>query len=318
VDIEDDRLVDLAGAEMTGQADTRPSVTVIVPTRNRAHLLETALRSLLAQDYPADRYEVVVVDDGSTDGTSSFVEGMARDGTRARLVLVRQSHKNQNTARNRGIAEADNDLLAFLDDDELAPPDWLSRLMDGALRHPEAGCVGGPYRVRFDGVPPRLCARCWPGEGAFDRGGSEGPISDVAGGNMLIRREAIARAGMFDESLQGHGDETEWMIRYGRAGGTIVYLPQAFIWHRRPAALLARIRLIFRVGGAGFRYSTSIGDDAHVASRAAQIPMHIAHAFRRRCSHGLVMAADSAGVLYEWTKLRGRSLIGPAASRGSR
>ena len=145
-----------------------PFISVVIPTRNRAHLLADALGSLLRQDYSTERYEIVVVDDGSTDETPLIVEELAADSRQPRVRLFRQPPKNQNAARNRGLSEAKGDLIAFFDDDEFAPKEWLSSLVQGAARHPDAGCLGGPARLQLEGRPPRLCERCSPGEGSFD------------------------------------------------------------------------------------------------------------------------------------------------------
>jgi GT2 family glycosyltransferase len=80
--------------------DERPLVSVVIPTRNRAALLSDALGSLVEQDYPADRYEILVVDDGSIDDTPSVVEALAQAHSKHRLSLLRQPAKNQNAARN--------------------------------------------------------------------------------------------------------------------------------------------------------------------------------------------------------------------------
>ena len=151
--------------------DERPLVSVVIPTRNRADLLSDALGSLVEQDYPADRYEILVVDDGSIDDTPSVVEALAQAHSKPRLSLLRQPAKNQNAARNRGVSEAKGELIAFLDDDELAPANWLSGLVAGFMRHPDADVVGGPYRLRLEASTPRVCEAHWPGvDGAFGWG----------------------------------------------------------------------------------------------------------------------------------------------------
>jgi cellulose synthase/poly-beta-1,6-N-acetylglucosamine synthase-like glycosyltransferase len=80
--------------------DERPLVSVVIPTRNRVDLLSDALGSLVEQDYPADRYEILVVDDGSIDDTPSVVEALAQAHSKPRLSLLRQPAKNQDAARN--------------------------------------------------------------------------------------------------------------------------------------------------------------------------------------------------------------------------
>jgi glycosyltransferase involved in cell wall biosynthesis len=277
--------------------DERPFVTIVIPTRNRAHLLHDALTSLVQQDYSDDLYEVVVVDDGSTDATA----GIARQFSQARRAplvrLVSQAPKNQSAARNRGVDNAKGSLIAFLDDDELAPAGWLSSLVDATFRYPDADCFGGPCRVRFEGRSPRLCRECWPGEGYKDLGNWEHRVEWVAAGNMMFRRRAFERAGRFNESLT-YGEEAEWAHRLNAAGGRIIYLPLAWILHRRTPDMLrlrSRLRKAFTTGAHDARSLVALGRPPRGLRRLISSSRPLAHAVRRECSGGLTQAAMSVG-----------------------
>jgi glycosyltransferase involved in cell wall biosynthesis len=284
----------------------RPFVTIVVPTRNRARLLGDALASLLVQDYPRDRYEIVVVDDGSTDGTAEVVLRSAKRAGPPKVGLIRQPHRAVDAARNRGVAAAAGSLIAFLDDDEVAPTGWLSTLIHAAHRYPEADCFGGPYRLRFEGRTPRLCSACVPLEGAVDRGEEERLVDWVDGGNMMIRPRAFEHVGGFDESMLHYG-AIEWMDRFVRAGGRIVYLPDAWIVHRRTTEMLRlrnRLRRAFANGRGevGFRLRT--GRDTEGLRRLSWAPRRLAHAVRRPCSGGLVQVANLLGHATESARVR--------------
>jgi glucosyl-dolichyl phosphate glucuronosyltransferase len=306
--------------------DEQPLVSVVIPTRNRADLLSDALGSLMEQDYPADRYEILVVDDGSIDDTPSVVEALAQAHSKPRLSLLRQPAKNQNAARNRGVSKAKGELIAFLDDDELAPANWLSGLVAGCMRHPDADVVGGPYQLRLEASTPRVCEAHWPGvDGAWGWGESEKEAEHVVGGNMLIRRRALIRTGKFNESLQGWYDETEWMFRHRRGGGQIVYLPSVPIWHRRGAAdllLRKRLRKNHSSGRLEARFHHTFGRSVrlrkypsigrwearshHTFGRSVPVLFHVyltlrhlGHAVLFRCSGGLTEAAYSLGYARE-------------------
>jgi glucosyl-dolichyl phosphate glucuronosyltransferase len=305
-----DGVVDLAGSSMMDGVVEPPLVSVIVPTRNRAHLLVDSVGSLLNQEYPADRYEIIVVDDGSTDATSSSVLALAESHPTHAIRFLRQSAVNQNAARNTGIKKARGEFIAFIDDDELAPPNWLSGLVAGAVRHPEAGCLGGPYRLRFEGPPPRLCASCWP-EGSFDLGEVESEVEDVAGGNMVLRAEMMEATGPFNEALQGRGNEMEWMARHRRAGGVIVYLPSVPVWHRRTRSELRlpnRIRKAYQIGRERARFEASLGRSHSPGTDLARIPRLLAHSVRRTCSGGLTQAVGCLGYVTETTWRRPSSV----------
>jgi glycosyltransferase involved in cell wall biosynthesis len=309
--MEVNQTVDGAGTAVMGNAQRPPFVSVVIPTRNRIHLLTDALGSLLEQDYPEDRYEIVVVDDGSTDGTAGIVDALATARQQPRMRLVRRPPKNQNAARNLGVSTARGSLVAFLDDDEVAPRNWLSGLVEGRKRHPDVDVVGGPYRVRFDAPVPRLCPRCWPGEAAFDLGREEREVEEVAGGNLLIRKAAFEAVGSFDEALQGHRNETEWMMRFRRKGGRIVYLPDVPVWHRRGRTelrLTYRLRKAYAIGRQVARYERAHtpGQQVGAVTHLASIPRAIGHAVRRGCSGGLTQAARSLGFVREgeWRPVR--------------
>jgi len=100
-----------------------PRVSIVVPVRNGGSLLERCLRSVLAQEYPRDRLEILVVDNGSTDGSADTITGLG-------LSPLRESRPGAAHARNRGVAEATGDIVAFTDADCEVEPSWVSRLVE--------------------------------------------------------------------------------------------------------------------------------------------------------------------------------------------
>src|SRR4051812_32759491 len=126
----------------------KPLVSVVVPTSNRADYLTVTLDSLAAQDLEDGAYEVIVVDDGSSDRTPSVIEAA---GVRS---VRRDSAQGPNAARNTGVRVAGADLIAMVDDDVWAPPGWLRSMVEGAERHPEAGALGGAGPPALRGPPP--------------------------------------------------------------------------------------------------------------------------------------------------------------------
>src|SRR6266550_6185835 len=184
-----------------GQA--APFVSIVVPTRNRARLLRDCIVSLMQQDLPGDRFEIIVVDDGSTDETPDVVREIRRRTNRPDIRYVRPEGRGLNVARNAGIQAAIGDPIAFVDDDVAVPSSWLKAVADGSLRHTDAGCFGGPVRLRLEGKPPRHCKRCGLSESEMDLGVEEGPVGYAIGANMALRRAAIEKIGSFNELLSG-------------------------------------------------------------------------------------------------------------------
>jgi glycosyltransferase involved in cell wall biosynthesis len=275
-------------------------VSVIVPTHDRADYLSVALDSLAAQQ-TKEPYEVIVVDDGSSDDTPGVAH---RAGAR---YIRHDPPRGANAARNEGARAAGADLIALIDDDVYAPPGWLQALVDGAAAHPDAEAFGGPIRARFDGPAPRSCGRELPPITTLDLGPDDREAELVWSANMLIRRAALARVGDFDESLPTGGDEEEWLCRLRAQGGKVVYLAAAGLDHRR-AGDDARLRSLMRSAyhrGRNLRaYDERRGVEPPLAKELRTLAGCGWHTVRRVCPQGLIMGAHSAGRTLEAVRPR--------------
>lgn len=272
-----------------------PSVSVVVPTRNRAEYLAVALDSLILQD-AAELGEVLVVDDGSSDATAEVTR---RAG--ARHVPL-DPPGGLNAARNRGVRESAGPLVAFVDDDVWAPPGWLRALVEGAARHPDAAAFGGPIRARLEGPAPRACGREKPPITTLDLGAHDSEAAMVWGANFAVRREAFERHGPFDERLAGHGDEEEWLMALRAKGGRIVYLAEAGLDHRRAgddARLRSLARAAYHRGRAARRTDARRGVQPSTMRELRNVAGCGWHTLRRACPQGIVMGAHSVGRLAE-------------------
>lgn len=266
------------------------TASIVVPTRNRSRYLRVCLDSLLAQEVDGP-FEVIVVDDGSSDESPAVAE-------RAGAKLIRQPMLGPNAARNAGLSEAQADLVVFVDDDVEAPPGWLAAYLEGAQRHPEADAFGGPIRAHFDGPTPRSCGREAAPITTLDLGSEDRDTEFVWGANMAARRRAFERVGTFDEGLPHFGEEEEWLTRLRAAGGRVVYLAEARLNHRREgddARLGSLMRAAYARGQSlrshDIRKGTapSLGREFRVLAGCGW------HAARYRCPQGLVMGAHSLG-----------------------
>jgi GT2 family glycosyltransferase len=261
-----------------------PFVSVVVPTLPGRAVLRDCVEALLAQTYPADRREIVVVSDGP---------GTAVDSPGVRLVT--RAHGGAGAARNTGMAETSGELVCFLDDDAIPPPGWLTALVEGALRHPDAPLLGGAVRPRYEAPPPRTCAGHELAGARLDEGPRDADTQEVWGCNMALRRADFERLGGFDERL-ALGEDWDYGRRVIESGGRIVYLPEAWIEHRRLAddLRLRRLPLEYLRRGwlLGMRQAER-PDPALWARRAAQ---QLGHAAAARCTRGLTEGAKALGL----------------------
>ncbi len=229
--------------------------SIIVPTRNRAAMLPHTVRSLARQNFDPHRFEILIVDNGSTDATRTVAEELVarRDG-----VCIRYFHEpvpGLLAGRHRGLREAEGEILIYVDDDIEAAPGWLSAIL-GGFSDPGVHLVGGPSLPAFERRPPAWVAdfstiedgRITCGSlSLLDLGGGARPIDpeSVWGLNFAIRKATCIRLGGFHpdcipkrlQHFQGDG-ETGLAQKLKSAGLTAVYLPGARVTHRIPAARL--------------------------------------------------------------------------------
>jgi glycosyltransferase involved in cell wall biosynthesis len=188
-------------------------VSVVIPARNAGQFIGEALESVIRQQGPFS-LEVIVVDDGSSDDTAASVE--AFDGVR----LVRQANAGPSAARNRGIAAARGDYIAFLDADDLWPPGKLAIQLELFRAHPQLGMVIGDCRI-FDQRGPRSRTQFEQEGRDAEFFGGEPLIEDayaklfqgnyVPTGTVVVRRKCIEEAGLFDESRRYVEDWDLWV-----------------------------------------------------------------------------------------------------------
>ena len=179
-----------------------PTVSVIIPTYNRSWILAEAVESVLAQDHPD--FEVIVVDDGSTDHTDRVLEKYA-----AAIRVIKQSNQGVSAARNRGIEVSGGDLIAFLDSDDLWLPEKLTAQVTFFRHHPDAMiCQTEEIWIRNgQRVNPKHRHRK-PSGMIFEPSLALCLVSPSA---VMIKRELFAKVGLFDESMPACEDYDMWL-----------------------------------------------------------------------------------------------------------
>jgi len=223
-----------------------PFVSVIIPMRNEAGTIGALLGGVLAQDYPADRYEVLVVDGESSDDSAAVVEAHgARD---ARVRLLRNPPRIVPTALNIAIRAARGDVICRIDGHTRVAPDYL-RMGVEALRRTGADNVGGPMCAVGggwfgDAVAAATGSRLGIGS-YFHYGTEEREVDTVYLG--MWPRAAFERVGLFDEELVRNQDD-EFNYRLRKAGGRVVLTPTMRSWYQNRQSLTGLLRQYYQYG----------------------------------------------------------------------
>jgi glycosyltransferase involved in cell wall biosynthesis len=187
---------------MNAASTKTPLISVIIPTYNRAGVLPEAIDSALSQDY--GNFEVIIVDDGSTDETPALLE---RYGTR--ITVIRQSNRGVSAARNRGVREANGDLIAFLDSDDLWQPGKLSTQAAFYKSHPDVlVCQTEETWIRNGRRVNPKHRHKKPSGWIFEPSLALCLVSPSA---VMIRRGLFEEMGGFDESLPACEDYDLWL-----------------------------------------------------------------------------------------------------------
>lgn len=206
-----------------------PRVSVVVCAYNASDTIEDCLSSLERLDYPD--YEVLVVNDGSHDATSSLA------GRFPSVRVIDIPNGGLSTARNVGLAEASGEIIAYTDADTRADPEWLTYLVQPFLGS-DVVAAGGPNVVPPDDPPMAQCIARAPGAPTHvlldDRNAEH-----VPGCNMAFRRDALLAIGGFNTVYLRAGDDVDVCWRLQGRGGTIGFAPSALVWHHHRNSIRA-------------------------------------------------------------------------------
>jgi glycosyltransferase involved in cell wall biosynthesis len=186
-------------------------VSVVIPTYNCAGFLGEAIRSVLAQTF--QDFEIIVIDDASTDDTQAALQTFT-----SRVRSIRQDRAGPSVARNRGILEAQGEWIAFLDADDLWRPTKLARQIQYGHDHPEAVLIYTDFtRGPKPGANNESRLKDFKPRHPIDSFHALLAENFIATPTVLVRRDALARSGLFDPSLRGSEDLELW-LRLARIG----------------------------------------------------------------------------------------------------
>lgn len=245
---------------------TYPRLSVVIPAHNAASTIVPCLRALANQTVHRSEYRVIVVDDGSTDGTAQAVrqfierEEAPRDSSRAftgsagstgaaapssRLTtLIRQPSAGPAAARNTGAQMVRDGIILFLDADCVPHRSWLERMTERFCQSDVAG-VSGVLSTRQPGLIPRFVQAEF--DARYERMGQASAVDFVSSGTAAYAYQAFSEAGGFDAELGG-GEDMDLSFRLSESGYRLLLEPRAVVFHTHPDTLRAYALRKFHYG----------------------------------------------------------------------
>ena len=228
------------------------TLSVIIPSFNRKQEIQELLASLEKQDLSANQFEVILVDDGSNDGTAEWIEEF-QNSSEMNIRLFRQNHQGPGAARNKGMENAKGDVFVFIDSDCTAPPDWLKTIKNAFDCDPALKAFGGRDDAQSD-FPTLLLAINYSMTSFLTTGGMRGGKKKRLAKfyprsfNMGLHRDLYEKIGGFG-SLR-HGQDIEFSNRIIKSGEKVAYLRNAVVFHKRRTSLIKFFRQVFNWGVA--------------------------------------------------------------------
>lgn len=234
-------------------------ISVIIPTFNRGYIIGKTLNSLISQNFPSDLYEIIVIDNNSTDDTERTVQKWI---TISNGLIKLYSEKNQGShfARNGAVKHAKGNILYFTDDDIVADPDMLSKIIKGFALDYKVGTVSGCVKPLWETPPPEWVLKYCNNYlfSLFDMD-KEQYLSDndfgVYSCHQAVLKEAFIKAGGYNPDIingEWVGDnETGLNIKLKSLGYKFAFIRSALVWHSIPYSRMTQSYLNKRLGNQG-------------------------------------------------------------------
>ena len=218
-----------------------PSISIMIPAHNEELVIERTLKTLLASDYPHDKLEIIVLNDGSTDGTQEILDRMAKDHPIIRPVHIPKGEggKGKAAVLNRGLKLTKHNLIAIYDADNQPQPSALKYLAAQFTLFPELGAVLGKFRtlnrgknwltwfINIEGLSFQWIVQA--GRWKLLK------VATLPGTNFITRKDVLAEVGGWDENALT--EDAELSLRMLEAGHRIKFVPYAVTWEQEPETL---------------------------------------------------------------------------------
>jgi glucosyl-dolichyl phosphate glucuronosyltransferase len=216
---------------------TKPLVSVVICTYNRDKFIGEALNCLASQTLSPDLFEIIVVDNKSTDNTASITQKFIAGHPELNIRYVPESNKGLSFARNRGIQEAKAPIITYIDDDAEAEPRFLQSITDFMQTDRTAVGIGGKVIPKYsESEEPKWMSKYLNGfVGLTDYGPSpkrfDSSMKYPAGCNMTYTKDILQKAGGFNNQLTFRSDDKYIFFEVTKLSDKIYYLPEAMLYH---------------------------------------------------------------------------------------
>jgi len=296
-----------------------PDISVVIATYNRASILPTALQSILNQDSTDATYEVVLVDNNSTDNTPE-VAGSFITQAKGRLRYILEARQGVSYARNAAIERSRAPIIAFFDDDVQVAPNWIATIKRTFSQYPDVDCIGGKVLPLWQVNRPAWLTRAHWAPLALQDYGDEITVVDfnnprcLISANLAVRRAALNEVGIFRPELQrvkdgiGSMEDLELLMRLWSAGKRTMYVPDLIAQTPVPAERLNKSyhRRWHRGNGHFYAMLRSPEMERSSAGRLLDIPAHL---YRQAIQASLswlkkTILRDPSSAFYFETKLQ--------------
>ena len=219
--------------------------SVIIPTHNRVNQLEKCIEFLDKQTMQIENFEIIIVDDGSSDGTAELGKSLQESGD-FHIKYLFQKNKGPATARNLGICQARGEIILFLDDDCRAKEKWLEELVKG-YEDPQVGGTGGRIISPLRGtLADRYCSHVGLLETPKIKGNR---VEYVITANASFRKSVLEEVGGFDENYEfPGGEDPDLCLRVIHAGHKLLFNSNAMVSHHHPRSLSSLRKTYFNYG----------------------------------------------------------------------
>jgi len=284
-------------------------ISVIVPTYNRVQFLKDTLTSIIVNDIPSHHFELIVVDNNSSDSTGKFVDKFKDLHSKHQIRYIVEKKQGASFARNRGIKEAESSLLLFVDDDEIADVNLIGEWISFFKLYPMALGGGGQINVKFEDPKPGWMSHfLMPllGKHKLSSQIKKYPRSQFPfAGNMAYQKEAFDRYGLLKTDLGRKGtdllagEEKEFYLRIRKYTDQIYHVPSAKVQHRVWSKRMTQQFIRKQAVGLGQSMKLRLANDSHskllkawiteIAKFIASVPIGFFYMLKLEPSKGLML-----------------------------